>query len=87
MTDLVVTPTEARRDFFNLYKLAGSGKRKVKVEGKDWIVSWVVDPKSKKKKKYTWADVVGNMSNEDYKKITKTLKELDKLPARATPQW
>jgi hypothetical protein len=86
MTDLIVTRTEARRDFFNLYKIAESGKRRIYVNGKKSMIEFVVKPK-KVVKKFTWDDVVGNMSDKDYKKITKILKELDKLPARATPQW
>jgi len=86
MTDLIVTPTEARKDFFNLIKIAESGKRKVVIESKKSLINFMVSEK-KVTKKPSWEDVAGNMSDEDYKKITKILKELDKLPARATPQW
>lgn len=86
MTDLVVTPTEARRDFFNLIKIAESGKRRVYVESKRSKVEFVAKPK-KATKKATWDDLAGGMSDKDYKMIVKTMKEMDKLSARGTSQW
>ncbi|MFZ2152967.1 MAG: hypothetical protein WAV41_02815 [Microgenomates group bacterium] len=88
MTDLVVTPTEARRDFFNLHKLAGSGKRKVRVEGKDWVVNWVVDLKPKKvEKKLTWEDFAGGLSDKMYKDIKRASKMVEKVSTDSIKRW
>ena len=86
MTDLIVTPTEARKDFFNLIKIAESGKRRVYIDSKKSRLEFVV--KSKKiAKKVTWEDVAGNMSDKDYKIMIKMMELSDKAPDRGTPQW
>jgi len=86
MTDLVVTPTEARKDFFNLIKIAESGKRRVYINSRKSRLEFVIRPK-KITKKVTWDDFFGKGSKKVANDIEKAMKLTDKMPARGTKQW
>lgn len=78
MTELVVNKTEARRNFFNLLKIAESGRRKLVIKGKNvkFHINVVFEKEVKKK---TWVDFAGGLSNKVYKDIKKAKKMVDKV--------
>ncbi|MBI2465465.1 hypothetical protein HYV64_04970 [Candidatus Shapirobacteria bacterium] len=86
MTDLIVTPTEARRNFFNLIKIAESGKRRVYINSKKSRLEFVV---SKKKivKKPSWDDFFGKGSKKVARDILKAKKMVDKYGETKRRLW
>jgi hypothetical protein len=86
MTDLIVTPTEARRDFFNLIKIAESGKRNVYVNSKkSWINLLVTEKKVVRKP--SWDDFFGKGSKKVADDIIKVKKMVDKVSIKNIKTW
>ena len=86
MTDLIVTPTEARKNFFNLIKIAESGKRKVVINSKKSSLEFVVKPK-KEEKKVTWRDLAGGLSEKNYRSMTRAIELTDKNGETKRKLW